>query len=257
MDNKNSHTQSVSQQFSPNAHNYLTSKVHAQGADLEKLATLLGPFSDAVVVDLGCGAGHASFTAARFAKKVIAYDLSAEMLKVVEHAAADKGLTNIEVQQGYAEVLPFADASVDIVISRYSAHHWHDVGRALREVRRILKPGGKVVMMDTCSPGHPVLDIYLQTVEKLRDTSHVRSYSTGEWLQMFNDAGLSIGQLGTDRLTLEFSSWVARLKTPQHFVVAIRELQKVMSDEVTHYFAIQADGTFVTDTVFIEAGKSR
>lgn len=256
MDNKNSHTESVSQQFSPNANNYLTSTVHAQGPDLVKLATLLAPFSDAVVVDLGCGAGHASFTAAKWVKKVIAYDLSAQMLDVVAQAAVDKGFNNIEVRQGYAESLPFEDASVDIVISRYSAHHWHDVGLALREVRRILKPGGKVVMMDTCSPGHPVLDIYLQTVEKLRDTSHVRSYSTGEWLQMFNDAGLNIGQLSTDKLTLEFSSWIARLNTPEHFVVAIRELQKVMSQEVVNYFAIQPTGTFQTDTLFLEAGKS-
>ena len=40
-------------------------------------------------------------------------------------------------QQGYAETLPFADASFDVVISRYSAHHWHDVGQALREVKRV------------------------------------------------------------------------------------------------------------------------
>ncbi|WP_435889727.1 class I SAM-dependent methyltransferase [Escherichia coli] len=45
-------------------------------------------------------------------------------------------------RQGYAESLPFADNAFDIVISRYSAHHWHDVGAALREVNRILKPGG-------------------------------------------------------------------------------------------------------------------
>ncbi|WP_016683933.1 class I SAM-dependent methyltransferase, partial [Yersinia pestis] len=67
-------------------------------------------------------------------------------------------LTNIEIQQGLAESLPFADQSFDIVISRYSAHHWHDVGKALREVKRVLRPGGKVIFMDVVSPGHPVLD---------------------------------------------------------------------------------------------------
>ncbi len=255
MENKNSHAQSVSQQFSPNANQYLTSAVHAQGADLTKLGTLLEPYSQAVVVDLGCGAGHASFAAAKWVKKVVAYDLSAEMLAVVKHAAADKQLDNIEVQQGYAESLPFADESVDIVISRYSAHHWHDVGQALREVRRILKPRGKIIMMDVASPGHSVLDIHLQTIEKLRDTSHVRDYSTGEWLQKFNDAGLRIEELSSGKLHLEFTSWVARLQTPQHFVVAIRELQKVSSQEVIDYFSIQADGSFETDTVFIEAHK--
>jgi ubiquinone/menaquinone biosynthesis C-methylase UbiE len=56
-------------------------------------------------------------------------------------------------QQGYAETLPFADASFDVVISRYSAHHWHDVGQALREVKRVLKPGGVMIIMDVMSPG--------------------------------------------------------------------------------------------------------
>ena len=255
MDTKNSHAQRVSEQFSPNASNYLTSAVHAQGADLTRLAALLAPFKDAWVVDLGCGAGHASFAAAKQVKQVTAYDLSAEMLAVVRQAAAEKGLENIDTVQGYAESLPFADASVDIVISRYSAHHWHDVGQALREVRRILKPGGRVIMMDIASPGHPVLDVHLQTIEKLRDTSHVRNYSTGEWLQMFNEAGVRIEQLSTGKLLLEFGSWVSRLNTPQHFVVAIRELQKVSSQEVVQYFAIEADGTFQPDTVFVEAVK--
>ncbi|WP_369788876.1 class I SAM-dependent methyltransferase [Rouxiella sp. WC2420] len=255
MENKNSHAESVSQQFSPNASNYLTSAVHAQGPDLIKLEAILASYPQAVVVDLGCGAGHASFSAAKAVKKVVAYDLSAEMLAVVKQAAVDKQLNNIEVKQGYAESLPFEDESADIVISRYSAHHWHDVGQALREVRRILKPGGKVIMMDIASPGHPILDVHLQTIEKLRDTSHVRNYSTGEWLQKFNDAGLRIEALSSGKLQLEFSSWVARLKTPEHFVIAIRELQKVSSEEVIEYFSILADGTFQADTVFIEAKK--
>ncbi|MGR5674699.1 class I SAM-dependent methyltransferase, partial [Escherichia coli] len=67
-------------------------------------------------------------------------------------------------RQGYVESLPFADNAFDIVISRYSAHHWHDVGAALREVNRILKPGGRLIVMDVMSPGHPVRDVWLQTV---------------------------------------------------------------------------------------------
>lgn len=102
---------------------------------------------------MGCGAGHASFAAAHQVKQVVAYDLSAQMLDVVAQAAKEKGLDNIATRQGYAESLPFEDGSFDVVISRYSAHHWHDVGRALREVNRVLKPGGVVIVMDVMSPG--------------------------------------------------------------------------------------------------------
>ncbi|CNL91479.1 sam-dependent methyltransferase YafE [Yersinia frederiksenii] len=253
MTKQNSHTDTVERQFGDQANAYLTSEVHAQGKDLQRLAMLLQPHGDAHLLDLGCGAGHASFAAAAAVKSVVSYDLSAQMLQVVSQAAADKGLTNIVVQQGLAESLPFDDHSFDIVISRYSAHHWHDVGQALREVKRVLRPGGRVIFMDVVSPGHPVLDIYLQTVEVLRDTSHVRNYSPGEWLALFTDAGLLISEVTSDRLYLEFSSWIARMRTPEHFATAIRELQKSASDSVINHYQIQSDGSFSSDIMMVVA----
>ena len=256
MNMKNTHSHAVDKQFGSQAQDYLTSAVHSQGKDLQRLATLLAPYKEAQVIDLGCGAGHASFVAAGAVKNVIAYDLSAQMLDVVAQAASDKQLNNITVRQGVAESLPFDDHSADVIISRYSAHHWHDVGQALREVARVLKPGGKFIMMDVVSPGHPLLDIYLQTVEVLRDTSHVRNYSPGEWLKMASEAGLIAGEVTTDRLPLEYTSWIARMRTPEHFAVAIRELQKVMSDDVVKHYEIQPDGTFTSDIMMLVASKN-
>lgn len=79
--------------------------------------------------------------------------------------------------------------------------------------------------MDVMSPGHPVRDIWLQTVEALRDTSHVRNYASGEWLTLINEANLIVDNLITDKLPLEFSSWVARMRTPEALVDAIRIYQ--------------------------------
>ena len=210
----------------------------------------------AKVLDMGCGAGHASFTAAGQVAEVTAYDLSSQMLEVVATAAKEKGFSNIVTQQGYAETLPFADASFDVVISRYSAHQWHDVGQALREVKRVLKPGGVIIVMDVMSPGHPVRDVWLQTVEALRDTSHVRNYSSGEWLTLATEAGLVVNQLLTDRLPLEFSSWVARMRTPEPLEEAIRLYQQSASAEVKAYFELQEDGSFTSDTILFEAHKA-
>ncbi|MNC29720.1 putative methyltransferase YcgJ [compost metagenome] len=109
--------------------------------------------------------------------------------------------------------------------------------------------------MDVMSPGHPVLDIWLQTVEALRDTSHVHNYSSGELLGMFNEAGLVTQNLLCDRLVLEFSSWIARMRTPTVMADAIRAYQQSASDEVQLYFDLQADGTFTSDIVMVEARK--
>lgn len=251
-----SHHDNVEKQFGSQASAYLSSAVHASGRDLQRLAERLADFPQAHVLDMGCGAGHASFAAAGRVAQVTAYDLSSQMLEVVAQAARDKGFANIVTQQGYAESLPFADASFDVAISRYSAHHWHDVGQALREVKRVLKPGGVMIIMDVMSPGHPVRDVWLQTVEALRDTSHVRNYSSGEWLTMASEAGLVINHLLTDRLPLEFSSWVARMRTPAALTEAIRLYQESASAEVKAYFALQQDGSFTSDTIMFEAHKA-
>ena len=245
-----SHHEHVEKQFSSQASEYFTSTVHASGRDLQRLAACLTEYPDACVLDMGCGAGHASFVAAQNVQEVVAYDLSSQMLDVVAQAADTRQLKNITTRQGYAESLPFADQTFNIVISRYSAHHWHDVGAALREVNRVL------IVMDVMSPGHPVRDIWLQTVEALRDASHVRNYASGEWLTLINEAYLLVDNLITDKLPLEFSSWVARMRTPEVLVDAIRVYQQSASTEVKTYFALQNDGSFTSDIIMVEAHKA-
>lgn len=247
------HHDNVDKQFGEQAEAYLTSVVHAEGRDLVRLAERLFGATEAKVLDMGCGAGHASLIAAQHVKEVVAYDLSEKMLAVVRATALERGYHHLTTWQGYAENLPFADAEFDVVISRYSAHHWHDVGSALREVRRVLKPGGKVIFMDVSAPGNPVLNIWLQTVEALRDTSHVQDYSPGEWLALMTESGLVIQAVSQDRLDLEFSSWIERMRTPDVMIQAIRTYQHSAPDEVQRYYALQPDGSFSTDIIFIEA----
>lgn len=256
MTTTHSHHDNVEKQFGSQASVYLSSAVHASGRDLVRLGERLSAFPQAKLLDVGCGAGHASFTAAQRVAEVTAYDLSSQMLEVVAEAAKAKGLNNVATRQGYAEALPFEDASFDVVISRYSAHHWHDVGQALREVKRVLKPGGIFIIMDVMSPGHPVRDIWLQTVEALRDTSHVQNYSSGQWLSLITEAGLISRALITDRLPLEFSSWIARMRTPEALSKAIRMYQDSASAEVKAYFELQDDGSFTSDTIMAEAQKA-
>lgn len=247
------HQQVVTSQFGEQANAYLTSQVHAQGAEFAVLQNLVRPQPQARVLDLGCGAGHVSFQVAPMVAQVTAYDLATDMLSVVAAAATDKGLSNITTTQGMAEKLPFTEASFDFVFSRYSAHHWQDVGLALREIKRVLKPGGQVVFIDVCAPGLPLLDTYLQTAEVLRDPSHVRDYSVAEWARLLGEAGLQTSQHHTQKLTLEFQSWVQRMRTPAVMQNAILALQQAMGKEVRDYFAIEADGSFTTDVLVIQA----
>jgi SAM-dependent methyltransferase len=81
------HDQVIAEQFGSTTAAYLTSAVHAQGADLQDIAACAKQYAQALILDMGCGGGHASFAVAPHARQVIAYDLSAGMLDVVRQAA--------------------------------------------------------------------------------------------------------------------------------------------------------------------------
>jgi ubiquinone/menaquinone biosynthesis C-methylase UbiE len=255
MSHSMTHEALVDRQFGSRAAAYLDSAVHAEGADLQALAALVDPSKAARVLDLGCGAGHVSFKVAPGAGEVVAYDLSSEMLDVVARAAAERGLTNIVPRQGVAEQLPFADASFDYVLSRYSAHHWGDFEAALREVARVLEPGGTAGFVDAVTPGVPLLDTFLQSIELLRDPSHVRNYTRAEWEAALVRAGLRSGVIEAYRVRLEFAVWIARMRTPRLQADAIRALQGAMSESVVRYFAIGPDGSFDLDVAMFTAAK--
>jgi len=243
----------VASQFGATASAYLTSAVHAQGPDLPRLAAELATLAQPRVLDLGCGAGHASFAAAPLAAEVTAYDLSEDMLRVVERAARDRGLANVQTRQGAAEVLPFENAAFDAVISRMSAHHWRDVPAALREVRRVLAPRGKVVLIDIAGSVDPLCDTWLQSVELLRDPSHVRDYTGPAWLEMFAEAGFEATLSPLWRIEIEFDSWVKRMRTAPVAVEAIRHLWQLAPAEVSRHYQVKPDGSFALEAVMVTA----
>ena len=243
----------VATQFGPRARAYVESADHARGGDLDRLATLVAARPGGRVLDLGCGGGHVSFTVAPFAREVIAYDLSPEMLAAVTEEAARRGLHAIRTVRGVAEAIPFEDASFDMVMTRYSAHHWSDLAAGLRGIRRVVKPGGLVVVMDTVSPGEPAADAFLHDVETLRDPSHGKNYTPSQWVDALRSAGLSPAQPVLARLRLDFRAWIARIGTPETQARAIRSLQHGAPPDIVAHFAIEPDGSFTIDTMLLEA----
>jgi ubiquinone/menaquinone biosynthesis C-methylase UbiE len=174
-----SHEALVGDQFGSRAEAYLNSAVHAQSPDLDALVALMKPWPKARALDLGCGGGHVTFNVAPLTREIVAYDLAPEMLGLVARAAKERRLDNVTTQQGAVESLPFEDASFDVVLSRFSAHHWRDLDAGLREAARVVKPGGMVALVDTVSSGIPLTDTYFQAIELLRDCSHVSATIRG------------------------------------------------------------------------------
>jgi SAM-dependent methyltransferase len=246
----------TAQHYAPRAEDYVTSQVHAAGEDLDQIEASLREAGAARVLDLGCGGGHVSYRAAPYAREVVAADVTTRMLDMVAKTAAERGLGNITTRQAAAEHLPFDDAAFDMVICRFSAHHWQDMEAGLRQARRVLAAAGRAIFIDTIAPAARALDTHLQAVELLRDASHIRNYSLGEWNAALGDAGFAITGITPRRLRMDFSSWIARTRTPPDHAQAIRSLQNGASGAVRSHFMIEPDGSFMIDTVAITAGVS-
>lgn len=245
----------VQDQFSKVAENYRTSKVHASGADLERMAAIVQRCQAATVLDVGCGAGHVSMAVAPWGKQVVAYDLTAQMLEQVQRLAHERQLSNIVTCQGDVEQLPFDNQSFEIVLSRYSAHHWPNPQRALHECLRVLKPGGLFLLSDIVAPEEPGYDTFLQSIELLRDHSHVRDHSISQWQAMLAQYDLSATVLMTWHLPLNFQAWVTRMATPQAYVQIIKQLFDSAPADVRQAFYLDAEYNFSIPGALFEARK--
>jgi arsenite methyltransferase len=112
----------------------------------------LGPLTEGDrVVDVGCGAGIDSLIASRMvgrSGRVVAVDMTPEMVERARASAAAMGATNVEFQLGSAEALPVGDAWADVVISNGVMNLFPDKVAGLREMARVLKPGGRLQIGD-------------------------------------------------------------------------------------------------------------
>lgn len=184
--------------------------------------------------------------------EVVAYDLSADMVGAVSATAAARGLGNVASVVAPAEALPFADGEFDFLACRMTAHHWRDWEAGLREARRALHPGAPALFVALIAPEAPPADMHLQTIELLRDTSHVRDYRASEWLVALGREGFVLHRATTHRLHLDFADWIGRMAPPDCHAAAIRSLLAGAPASVREALSIEPDGSFSVDVLTVE-----
>lgn len=127
---------------------------------VRRLATV----SPATVLDVATGTGDCALEAARLLspRSVVGVDVAENMLELGEEKAKRRGLDRIvSFRKGAAEALPFADASFDAVLSAFGVRNFSDLDAGLREMRRVLRPGGAVVILEFSRPrSFPVKQLY-------------------------------------------------------------------------------------------------
>lgn len=206
----------VRKNFGQRASEYRLSTTHGNPVDLERMINLIKPTSDDIALDVATGGGHTAIALAKYVKQVVAIDITPEMLAEAEMASNQESVSNISFRTEDVHNFNISDSQFDIVASRFAVHHFSNVKRALREMCRVLKPGGKFYILDCSVFDGEEPEKEINRIELLRDSSHQCSYSPRLWHQLLKELPLTIDHTSLLKEQYELPRWFDRMGTDQN-----------------------------------------
>lgn len=236
------HKQRIRNQFGSIAQEYVISPGHRTGRDIDRLVELAGCEPTDEALDIATGGGHTALAIAPHVATVVSSDLTPRMLDAAREFIEGEGVTNVSFELADAEQLPFQDGSFDIVTCRIAPHHFGDVQAFCNEVARVLRAGGRFVLMDSISPDDDDLDAFINELEWRRDTTHIRSYSLAEWQSFIEDAGLTVEGIELVNRAHQYEDWCARSRMTPEAKAGLDRFVLGQPQRVKDYFDIQING---------------
>jgi ubiquinone/menaquinone biosynthesis C-methylase UbiE len=250
----------VQQQFGKSADSYVSSAIHKDGNDLQKLVDMATVTGKEELLDVATGGGHTANAFAKLVKKVTAIDLTPEMLIAAEKFIKGNGHQNVEFRKGDAENLPFSDGVFDIVTCRIAPHHFPNVNKFVQEVHRVLIPSGQFLLDDNVVPEVEDYDLFYNIIEKRRDYSHFRAWKKSEWLKMLEMNGFEISEMHRFEKIFHYESWCNRMNLPEREKEKLTQYILNASPKIKEKFKIASKDdqiiSFVGEAIILKAIKS-
>ncbi|PWT73264.1 MAG: methyltransferase type 11 [Proteobacteria bacterium] len=184
------HHDLILEQFTRQAIPFSTAKTIADESALRLLIEVGQATPEDSVLDVACGGGLVVCAFARAVRHATGIDVTPAMLERARYLAQEKGLGNVSWDQGEATSLPYPDQTFNIVVSRFTFHHFVDPIAVLKEMVRVCAPGGRIVVCDVVVSDDHRKAAEFNRMEILRDPSHVRAMPIAELLRLFRGAGL-------------------------------------------------------------------
>ena len=242
MKNRESIYAKVKHQFGQTADAYVVSESHAGGQDLDALVRIAGDVAGKQVVDIATGGGHTAIALAKKGAFVTATDLTPEILQAAQHHAEGQKI-EMEYAQCPAEEMAFGSGVFDLATCRIAPHHFADPEAFLSEVARVLRPGGTLILIDNISPENPELHVPINEIERLRDPSHISTYSTSRWVSWLADKGYELHHFVRWQKTKQFEDWTHRSKMTSTASKNLEEYILSLPADVRGYLNVQIDGS--------------
>ena len=243
----------IIKQFDKTAENYSKDYIFSNGNDLDTMLKQAHPNPRSTVLDVVTGAGHVAMKIAPFAKQVHAVDITPKMISLLQNDLESKNIRNVKTHIMHVNNLEFTDASFDVVTCRFAAHHFADVESFLSEVKRVLKPKGKLILTDIIAPSSKPMDEFVNEINRLRDHTHVRQFSESDWENMLQKQNFAIIDKHDNPLKHDFESWFERAKTSQEDRNRIADKFRNSSDAQTQFQVDSQVKFFVEDSIIFTA----
>src|SRR5262245_5491364 len=204
-----SHASTIIDQFSRQAEGFAKSPALHNAAALALLLDAAGPQPNDEVLDLACGPGSVVVAFATRVRRSVGLDATEAMLAQARQLAAARNLDNTQFYQGDVYHLPFGAASFDIVSCRFAFHHFERPERALAEMVRVCRPGGRIVLCDAVASDDPAKAAAFNRMERHRDPSTVAFRPLAFLRQLFLDAALPAPSISTYQVPAERERLIA------------------------------------------------
>ena len=208
---------------------YAGSPVHKDPEVLKSVVKLATPNSGSLALDVATGSGHTAAALAAHVAGIVCVDITPQMIAEAEKLTVELGLANVRFCLANAHALPFRDRVFDIVTCRRAAHHFSDVAQALREMKRVLRSDGRLVLDDRSLPEDDFADSCMNELDRLHDESHVREYRPSQWRSLLEASGFEADVVEPYSKHLPLTSLTANA-SPES-AEKIRAIVKRLTDE--------------------------
>lgn len=216
------HRERILDQFTRQAESFAQAQAIRSPEALDRIVKMADAGPDDTVLDVACGPGLLACAFARLVRHAAGIDITPAMLDQARKTQQEQGLKNVSWQSGDVLALRYPDQHFSIVVSRFAFHHMPDPLAALKEMVRVCKSGGRVVVADM-APAAEKADA-LNAEERLRDPSHVRAMTEQELRLLFAQAGLPAPKIDHYRLEGELEDLLRRSFPNQGDAERIRKI---------------------------------
>lgn len=225
---------------------------------LARLVEASGAAADDTVLDVACGPGLVVGAFAQVVRQATGIDVTPAMIARARELNVERGNTAFDV--GDVRALPYPDASFSLVVSRFAFHHFEQPGDVLAEMKRVCRPGGRVVVCDLLGSDDPDKADAFHAMEMMRDPSHARALRLDELAALFLAAELTPEPPVFHRQAFELEAMLGRsFPLPDHLPLIRAAFEASVRDDGlgldTHHVGDDIHGAYRVAIVSARVGE--